>query len=287
MNDRPSCYPGPPSSFASDKSQMPLLDVFTSPVPSGLFQSPVDWRHVLCIHLGEPVPVTYGPSKRERPGTRIHGQFCVVPAGSSTRWIISQATRSLLLRLTPSLLEETANAMRVRSYDADLAPSIHIRDAQVERIGWMMQTEEQEGHPGGRLFADSLASALAARLLALQTRQATPPINKRQTLPAWRLRQVLEYIDAHLDRDLTLAELAAVAGYSLSHFKPLFRNAVGVPVHRFVLERRIERARLRLIDGGQSITEISLETGFANPSHMARCMRRALGITPSQIARSH
>jgi AraC family transcriptional regulator len=97
------------------------------------------------------------------------------------------------------------------------------------------------------------------------------------------LRRVIEYVDAHLDQDLTLAELAAVAEFSPSHFKALFKEAAGVPVHRFVLERRIERARLRLLDGRPSITAIALETGFAHPSHMARWMRRLLGLSPSQI----
>jgi AraC family transcriptional regulator len=50
-----------------------------------------------------------------------------------------------------------------------------------------------------------------------------------------------------------------------------------------VLERRVERARLRLLEGRLSITDVALETGFAHPSHMARWMRRLLGLSPSQI----
>lgn len=80
--------------------------------------------------------------------------------------------------------------------------------------------------------------------------------------------------------------LASVAGFSLSHFKPLFKQAVGMPVHRFVLERRVERARSLLLQGGRTISEIALEAGFAHPSHMARCMRRLLGVGPRQVAKS-
>ena len=284
MSDRPACYPDPPAPLVSSIGQdrLPLLDVLTSPVPSGLFDSPVDGRHVLCLHLGDPVPVRYGTSNRERQGLRIHGQFCVVPAGVTTRWIVSRPTRSLLLRLTP----ETADAMGLGSQDAELAPSIHIRDPQIERIGWMMQAEEHDAYPGGRLFRDSLASALAARLLSLQSRHGASVSKPGRSLPAWRLRNVIEYIEAHLDEDLALTELATVAGFSLSHFKPLFKQAVGLPVHRFVLERRVERARMRLLEGGKSMTEIALEAGFAHPSHMAHCMRRVLGLSPSQVAMS-
>jgi AraC family transcriptional regulator len=147
----------------------------------------------------------------------------------------------------------------------------------------MMQAEDHDAYPGGRLFADSLASALAARLVALQARGGAVPPAKARALPAWRLRRVVDYIDAHLDQDLTLAELAAVAAFSPSHFKALFRQATGVPVHRFVLERRIERARVRLLEGRLSVTDVALETGFAHPSHMARWMRRLLGVSPSQL----
>jgi AraC family transcriptional regulator len=266
--------------------RLPLLDVLTSPVPSGLFNSPLDDRHVLCLHLGDPVPVSYRVGNHERQGVRLNGQFCVVPARSSTRWTVSRPARSLLLRLTPSLLLDTAEAMGLGSGGAELAPSIHIRDLQVERIGWMMQAEDHDGYPGGRLFADSLASALAARLFALQSRKDATTSKPGRALPAWRLRRVLEYIEAHLDEDLTLAELARVAEFSLSHFKPLFRQAMGMPVHRFVLERRVDRARVRLLEGGRSLTEIALEAGFSHPSHMARCMRRVLGLSPSQIAGS-
>ncbi|SDE02517.1 AraC family transcriptional regulator [Massilia sp. PDC64] len=271
MTDRPSCYPSPST------APLPLLDVLTSPVPSGRFDSPVDERHVLCLHLGAPVPVSYRAGKAERQGVRLHGQFCVVPGGSSTRWTMSLPATSLLLRLAPAHLRATAEEM---GRTVDLAPAIHIRDPQIERIGWMMQAEDHAAYPGGRLFADSLASALAVRLVALQSPSTTAPA---RALPAWRLRHVIEYVDAHLDQDLTLAELAAVAGFSPSHFKALFKLATGTPVHRFVLERRVERARLHLLEGRLGITEIALETGFAHPSHMARWMRRLLGLSPSQI----
>ena len=274
MPDRPSCYPSPST------APLPLLDVLTSPVPPGRFDSPVDERHVLCLHLGAPVPVSYRAGKAERQGVRLHGQFCIVPGGSSTRWTLSQPATSLLLRLAPAHLRATADDMGLGARTFDLAPAIHVRDPQIERIGWMMQAEDHAAHPGGRLFADSLASALAVRLVALQSLSTPAPA---RALPAWRLRHVIEYVDAHLDQDLTLAELAAVAGFSPSHFKALFRQATGTPVHRFVLERRVERARLRLLEGRHSITEIALDCGFAHPSHMARWMRRLLGLSPSQI----
>ena len=119
---------------------------------------------------------------------------------------------------------------------------------------------------------------------APSSHRGAPAAKRPRALPVWRLRHVLDYIQAHLAEDLTLAELAGVAGFSRSHFKPLFKQATGMPVHRFVVERRIERARALLLEGGKSMAEIALQAGFSHPSHMARCMRRVLGLGPSQIA---
>src|SRR5688500_16637627 len=137
MTDRPASYPAPPAALLSGagRDRLPLLDVLTSPVPAGVFPSPVDHRHVLCLHLGDPVPVSWRAGRHDRQGVRLHGQYCVVPAGSSTRWIVSRPARSLLLRLAPALLAEAADAMQLGARGAELAPSIHVRDPQVERIG--------------------------------------------------------------------------------------------------------------------------------------------------------
>jgi AraC family transcriptional regulator len=263
----------------------PLLDVLTASAPAGQFESPRDDHHILDIHVGDPVPVSCRLDSRERPGLQTHGSFCVVPAGVTGQWTMSQPLHALLVRLSPSLVAEAGEALKLRARSAELVPALHRRDPHIERIGWMLQAERDAGYPTGRLFSDSLAVALVARLLGLQSHAAAPPASRR-ALPAWRLRRVLDYIEAHLDEDLSLAELAVVAGFSVSHFKSLFKQAVGVPVHRHVLERRIERARTLVLEGRRSMAEIAVAAGFAHQSHMARVMRRALGVSPTQLAAS-
>ena len=68
-------------------------------------------------------------------------------------------------------------------------------------------------------------------------------------------------------------ELAAIAGVSPSHFKTLFKQSVGMPVHQYVIRRRVEYA-------------VELQAGFANQSHLARCMRATLGVTPGTLRRT-
>jgi len=260
----------------------PSVDVITASAPAGQFDSPLDDHHIVDLHVGKPTQVTCRLDSRERPALQTHGSFCVVPAGVTGRWTMAQPLHALLIRIPPSLVRETAGAMGLAARSTELVPSLHVRDPQIERMGWMLQAERDDAHPSGRLFTDSLAVALAARLLGLQAGGAAA---RTPALPRWRLRNVLDYIEVHLDDDLTLAELATVAGFSLSHFKALFKQAIGQPVHRYVLERRVERARVLVLEGRRSMAEIAIEAGFAHQSHMARCMRRVLGLSPSQLAR--
>jgi AraC family transcriptional regulator len=104
------------------------------------------------------------------------------------------------------------------------------------------------------------------------------------TLSRRRLARVLEYLRENLDRDLSLAELAKVAGVSPSHFKTLFRKSVRMPVHQYVIRCRVERAA-ELLRRGNPLADVALQAGFSNQSHMARWTRRLMGVTPNELRR--
>jgi AraC family transcriptional regulator len=95
-----------------------------------------------------------------------------------------------------------------------------------------------------------------------------------------RLRRVAEYIQQNLDKDLSLAELAAVVYMSPYHFARLFKDSTGVPPHRFVVRQRIARARGVLVTPELSIAQVSRMVGFRTPSHFTTVFRRVLGVTP-------
>src|ERR1700730_17063699 len=100
------------------------------------------------------------------------------------------------------------------------------------------------------------------------------------TLPWGRLRRVIEYIQQNLDHDLTLAELAGVVYMSPYHFARLFKRSTGMPPHRFVIRRRIDRARACLATPDLPIAEISRMVGFRTASHFSTVFRRVTGVTP-------
>ena len=102
-------------------------------------------------------------------------------------------------------------------------------------------------------------------------------------MSGYRLRQVLSYIEYNLARELSLKEIAGVAGVSVSHCNAAFRKAVGVPVHQYVIQRRVERAKTLLGERDLSISQIAIETGFSHQSHLAYHVRRLLGVSPLRL----
>jgi AraC family transcriptional regulator len=144
----------------------------------------------------------------------------------------------------------------------------------------------ENGYPSGRLYIDSLATALAARLVREHSSLSAPTGTLSGGMSGRRLKELLSYIEDNLGQDLALRELAHVAGLSASHLNVLFRQAMGMPVHQYVIRRRVERAATLLRDSNLSIGEVALEAGFSHQSHLASHMRRVMGISPKELKAS-
>lgn len=209
------------------------------------------------------------------PGTTF-----VLPRGTidELRWL--GATRRIAVALHPRLL---ANALDETAHERDieLSEQWNLTDPGILAVLLAMRTDLDAGSPAGRMYGESLANALAVYLLKRYAAKPRVPANYRGGLPGYRLKRVVEYIDANLSGDLALAQLAAVAGMSPHYFAELFRQSTGRAPHQYVLLRRIELAKERLRDPGRTVIEAGLDAGFQNPSHFARVFRKWVGISPS------
>ena len=175
---------------------------------------------------------------------------------------------------------------RARSYLHDDAvaidPSTQLsgRDAVLSRLFDCMRSEVDAGCTSGRLFADGLSLSLLARLVACYGPSHTAPRPVRK-LSSRQLQQTVDFIDAHIGADLSVAALAAQLGMSPYTFARLFKAKVEASPHAFVLSRRVQRAEL-LLGGTMSLSEIALTVGFASQSHFTEAFRRRTGRTPSK-----
>ncbi|MGB5180724.1 MAG: AraC family transcriptional regulator [Xanthobacteraceae bacterium] len=209
------------------------------------------------------------------PGTTF-----ILPQGTidELRW--KGPTHRIAVAIHPNLLvnalDETA-----RERSIELTEHWNLTDPNIMALLLAMRTDLDSGSPAGRLYGESLANTLAVYLLNRYTAHRYTPIAYRGGLPGYRLRRVLDYIGDNLADDLSLSELAAVAGMSPHYFAEMFRKSTGHAPHRYVLLQRIERAKLGLCDTRCSVLEVGLDAGFQNLSHFARMFRKFVGTSPS------
>lgn len=106
-------------------------------------------------------------------------------------------------------------------------------------------------------------------------------------LPPARIRKVLAYITENLAEDLKLDKLAEEAAMSKYHFSRLFKDAIGVPPYRYVVQQRVEAARDLLLHSDLSVAQIALSTGFCSQSHLSSSFREHTGTTPLALRKTH
>jgi AraC family transcriptional regulator len=238
-------------------------------------------NHSVSMQLGRPVMVT-----SRCDGATLHrlqrpGDVKIVPANVARVWETESATVKLSMDVTPALLFSTAESLGIRNAAAvTVAPQLHVADPRIEHIGWAVKAELESHDSMGRLFGEGLGIALATQLLR---RYARVPSQRIETLSHRRVARAIEYIRTNLAADLSLFELAQFARLSPTHFKTMFKRATGMPVHQYVLRTRVEFAARSLQRGDGALADVALQAGFANQSHLARCMRRVLGVTPGQV----
>lgn len=210
---------------------------------------------------------------------RRRGDIDLTPARSIGGFDAHAPSQTLEVRLSSGFLQRIAEEVRERGARVSLATRHLLRDEGLAGVLCAMDAEVRAGFPGGRLYLDSLGAALAVRLLGAHAE----PSPAAAALSAAQVRRVADFIEAHLDTELSLERLAGVAGTSRSYLQRAFKASHGVPLHRYVVQRRVERARELLRGAGLPASEVALLAGFAHQSHMARWMRRLLGVTPRQL----
>jgi AraC family transcriptional regulator len=142
--------------------------------------------------------------------------------------------------------------------------------------------------PKDALLMEHLGLSLACCVVKLLgARLPAVPLPAPHALEPQRLRRVVDYVECQLAKaDLSVEELAAIAHLSPYHFSRAFRAATGRAPHRFVLERRVQRAQLLLADGGDTLADIAYATGFSSQAHFSSMFRRHTGMTPRQYRQS-
>ncbi|WP_263355398.1 helix-turn-helix domain-containing protein [Acidicapsa acidisoli] len=151
----------------------------------------------------------------------------------------------------------------------------------MRRLMEVLLYEKRQGFQSGAFFLDAIAAALASHLIHHYSADAPLIENSVGGMAPSILRRSIALMEARLEGDLRLDELANEAGLSTSHFIRSFRESTGKTPYQFLLDRRVQRAQTLMRNPRTSLTDIAKSSGFANQHHMARVFRGITGMTPS------
>ena len=218
-----------------------------------------------------------------RKETRNHGDIAIIPANISHRCNWNTSVEFMVLAIEPALLEQVGQDW-VNPDRIELIPRFMTeQDALLQGIFTTLRNELETGGIGGKLLIDSLKTALVIHLLRNYCTTQPKSSGDSDALSQAQLNLVTDYIHEHLNRDLTLGDIAAIAQISPYHFLRLFKQSLGVTPHQYILRSRINKAKYLLQHSEMSIADIAISVGFCDQSHLTRYFKRTFGLTPKQF----
>jgi AraC family transcriptional regulator len=213
--------------------------------------------------------------------TRLRaGSVTFVEPNRCLRLVYVEPVEFMLLCIDPE---------RVRALGEALAPGrpwhartvTDLRDAGIAALSKEIRRATVADHPAHPPYLQSLADAMMVRLLCHFLGEVDTTVG-REALSPGMLARIVQHIDAHLSEPMSVEELASLAKLTRSHFSRAFHRMTGAPPQRFIIKRRICRARDLLTVGNESIADIASSTGFSSQAHLSTVFLREVGTTPAR-----
>jgi len=249
-------------------------------MPGRMIEHAAEYHEINIPFSGSLVTERISPTgKRKKYNYRNDRGLCITPAGQTISAFWDKPLDNLGMFLAPDFVEKTAAENRF-SPKFDFFDDVADRDLLVQQIALTLIDEYNNENREGNFYADSLINTLTLHLLKNYSNAKLITENTNGGISGYKSRRVKEFIDANLESDLSLADLAAIADLSQFHFARAFRKSNGLTPQQYVTERRIERAKQLLEKEDLPLVEVGLQTGFKNQSHFTTLFRKYTKFTP-------
>jgi len=243
-------------------------------------------NHLIVLQLQSPVTLEWAGDGRSYSKTIAPGQVSIIPANLP----FSSRGHNEGGCVTVSLQQKffSCAAAELGGLESIEPAVIHgVDDPLIRELVLGLRDEAQRPRSENGLYAQTLASTLAGHVVHRYSSKA--PLRQAPAaggLARPLLRRAIEYVHEHLGAEVSLAQLAEVCQLSPFHFARLFKQSTGFSPHEYLTRCRVDRARQLLMRGARSITEVAIDVGFCDQSHLTRHFRRRLGLTPAAFLRN-
>ncbi|MEV4149995.1 AraC family transcriptional regulator [Amycolatopsis sp. NPDC049691] len=239
--------------------------------------------HQLILHLDGPVTVRRGVgTPRERSRRMPAGGLFLQPSHADLSVELGGELETVHVYIADAAVQEAAgDHAPIR-----LAEELGSTDPLLEQLVLSLDGVVRDWEPSARTYADQLGALVAAQLVRRHHAGPVPEQATARGLSDRQFTRVRDFMAERLAEAVPLADLAALAGLSVSQFSRQFKARTGVPPHRYLLRLRVERAGLLLRTGDDPIAEIAARCGFSHQEHLTRVLRAQLGTTPAALRRT-
>jgi AraC family transcriptional regulator len=209
------------------------------------------------------------------------GEMSLAPSHLE-KWFRNEELHGLCIAISDVALTEASDGT---GGEVELRGVDNLVDARLRALVEAVNAERIAGFPSGRLFLDSVEQALAVALVNGYAVGHRSVQTHRGGLGSARLRRIKEFVDAKMEDELTLHEMAQSVELSTAHFSRMFRKSTGESPHYFVLRHRVERAKEMLRAAETRVLDVAVASGFKTQQHFARVFRRICGVSPTEYRR--
>jgi AraC-like DNA-binding protein len=186
---------------------------------------------------------------------------------------------ALVLYVTQADLDEVAYAHRAPRLEQLVWP-LGTFDPVVYHLGKSFLASLEQPHDASKIFLDHILHALNSHIVCSYSGVTISAPKFRGGLSSLQMRRATELLEAHLDGDIALQQVAEACELSVSHFARAFKQTFRTPPYRWLIERRVDRARDLMTNSRLPLADIAARCGFADQSALNRSFKRIHGVTP-------
>jgi AraC family transcriptional regulator len=208
-----------------------------------------------------------------------NGTVGLTPSGVTHQILWDRPIDLTLVFLNPQFVDQVASEITRRDR-ITLIPKHITEDQTLTHLGLLLKEELGAEHPTGLLYRESIATALVARLIQHHSASEVITPSAVHKLSAKQLQTLFDHIQAHLDQEIHLTDLARLINFSEYHLCRIFKQSTGFSLYQYVLRQRVTLAQRLLRQTKLRISDIALRCGFSSHSHLTRHFKQMTGVSP-------
>jgi AraC family transcriptional regulator len=236
----------------------------------------------IVVNTGYPITVEWKEGRSWQNKLYAIGYAGMIPHNyaNNTRW--DKESRAMVILLENDFIEK-----KLELNHFELIPQRGIYDIEINNISNEFKRQLANLPMAGKIYGDSLVISLAIHIATKYSAGIKKHFAPKGKLSSQQLKNIVDYIHSFINHNLGLNDLAKQIHVSPFHFARMFRRTMGIAPHQYILQLRMEQAKLLLKNTKKSVTDIAYELGFTDLAHFTTTFKKATGSPAAEFRKTN